>query len=236
MGRFFLVLCSCLHLADSKLKLMKNVYWFVLACVLVVQSCTIQKRQHLPGYHFEWNSNNSPGEAHKYNKEKSVSVSPTDESSVITHELETQNIPPVNVTDVALETPESTQAKEQSAVNRKINQHDQSKGRRLTFPSIIHSPAKLLVGALNPENAPRTDGMSIVALVCGILSFLIPLVGLVLAILAIVFGAIGMGRTKRNPELKGRGMAIAGLVLGILGFLFVLLILALLSLSFGFTI
>ncbi|MFM9006009.1 MAG: DUF4190 domain-containing protein, partial [Flavobacteriales bacterium] len=61
-------------------------------------------------------------------------------------------------------------------------------------------------------------------------------VGIVLAILAIVFGGIGMGRTKRDPELKGRGMAITGLVLGIIGMLFVVLVLAILSLSFGFAI
>ncbi len=50
----------------------------------------------------------------------------------------------------------------------------------------------------------------IVALCCGILCF--PVASIWLAILAIVFGAIGMGRWKTN-----RGMAIAGLILGILG-------------------
>jgi hypothetical protein len=72
----------------------------------------------------------------------------------------------------------------------------------------------------------KTDGISIAAMVCGILAFVVPTVGIVLAILAIVFGGIGMGRTRRNPELKGRGMAIAGLVLGILAFVVVLLLAA----------
>jgi len=55
--------------------------------------------------------------------------------------------------------------------------------------------------------------MAIAALVMGI-------VGLIffgpLAILAIIFGAIGLGQTGKDPNLKGRGMAVAGLVLGII--------------------
>lgn len=53
-----------------------------------------------------------------------------------------------------------------------------------------------------------TNGFAIASLVCG-------LVGL--GILAIVFGAIALSQTNREPERwSGKGMAIAGLVLGIL--------------------
>jgi hypothetical protein len=51
--------------------------------------------------------------------------------------------------------------------------------------------------------------MEVASLICGILGFFSPL-----SILAIIFGAIGMGR-KDNPK---RGMAIAGFVLGVVGF------------------
>jgi len=56
--------------------------------------------------------------------------------------------------------------------------------------------------------------MAIAALVMGIVGFIFfgPL-----AILAIIFGAIGIGQTNKDPYLKGKGMAVAGLVLGILG-------------------
>jgi len=62
----------------------------------------------------------------------------------------------------------------------------------------------------------------IVALVCGILGFFFGFP----AILAIIFGAIGMGRNKRH-----HGMAVAGFVLGII--VTVIMLLALL-LAFAF--
>lgn len=60
-------------------------------------------------------------------------------------------------------------------------------------------------------------GMSIAALVCGIVGLFYG--GLILGPLAIVFGAIGMKR-------DGRGMAIAGLACGIVATLLSILILA----------
>jgi uncharacterized membrane protein YvbJ len=59
----------------------------------------------------------------------------------------------------------------------------------------------------------RTSGMCVAALVMGILGLFFNL----LAILAIIFGGIGMSQTGKDPNLKGRGMAVAGLVLGIIG-------------------
>jgi Co/Zn/Cd efflux system component len=55
--------------------------------------------------------------------------------------------------------------------------------------------------------------MCVAALVMGILGLFFNL----LAILAIIFGGIGMSQTGKDPNLKGRGMAVAGLVLGIIG-------------------
>lgn len=73
-------------------------------------------------------------------------------------------------------------------------------------------------------NRPGNDSgwEGIVALVCGILGFFFGFP----AILAIIFGAIGMGRNKRH-----RGMAVAGFVLGIV--VTVIMLLALL-LAFAF--
>jgi len=72
----------------------------------------------------------------------------------------------------------------------------------------------------------RTNPVAIAALVCGIAQFLggLLLVGnIVLAIPAVICGAIGLKQINRRGE-RGRGMAIAGLVLGILGVAYFLLI------------
>jgi uncharacterized membrane protein YvbJ len=57
------------------------------------------------------------------------------------------------------------------------------------------------------EPAPHTSGLSIAALVLGLLG---------IWPLAIIFGGIGISQTKPGRNVSGRGMAIAGLVLGIL--------------------
>jgi uncharacterized membrane protein YvbJ len=61
--------------------------------------------------------------------------------------------------------------------------------------------------------AEKTSGMAVAALVMGIVSFLLfgPL-----AILAIIFGAIGISQASK-PNVKGKGMAVTGLILGIVG-------------------
>jgi len=56
------------------------------------------------------------------------------------------------------------------------------------------------------EPAPHTSWLSIAALVLGLLG---------IWPLAIIFGGIGISRTKPGRNVSGRGMAIAGLVLGI---------------------
>ncbi len=72
-----------------------------------------------------------------------------------------------------------------------------------------------------PPVQPQSNAKSIVALVCGILGIIgsfIPVIcyfTLVLAILGIVFGALGMKQAKFTNT--GKGLAVAGLVLGIVG-------------------
>ncbi|EXX85325.1 hypothetical protein BG53_08985 [Paenibacillus darwinianus] len=63
---------------------------------------------------------------------------------------------------------------------------------------------------------PKTNGKSIAALVLGILSIVIPYLGLIIGIIAIVFSSISLKEIKRSGE-QGKGLAIAGLVCGIVG-------------------
>jgi len=72
----------------------------------------------------------------------------------------------------------------------------------------------------------RTSGLAIASLVCGICSVVIPWIGFILGILAIIFGGVAISRTGKDPNLGGRGMAIAGLVCGIVGILGWLIIIA----------
>src|SRR5687767_12458003 len=69
-------------------------------------------------------------------------------------------------------------------------------------------------GYAYPFQPVKTDGVSIAALVVGLIGMCVPLLNIV----AIILGAIGMSRTNK-PGIGGKGFAIAGLVLGIVGFL-----------------
>jgi len=78
---------------------------------------------------------------------------------------------------------------------------------------------------VSPAPAQKTNVLSIVSLVTGIIGFLsicaawIPVAGQVcmglFGLASIITGFIGLGQAKRNME-KGKGMAIAGIILGVL--------------------
>lgn len=63
------------------------------------------------------------------------------------------------------------------------------------------------------QPAGTVSGLAVASLVCGILAFFV--LGIVLGVLAIIFGGVALSKIRKNPEVSGRGMAIAGLVLGI---------------------
>lgn len=71
-----------------------------------------------------------------------------------------------------------------------------------------------------PPGPPKSNGVAIAALVCGIIALLaswlpgINLLSVVLGIAAIILGVIGL---RNAPERGGRGLAITGLVTGALG-------------------
>jgi hypothetical protein len=207
---------------------MKNIYFILAVIVVFAQSCSIQKRQHLPGYHIEWNTNESHSEVQRQKKpeqaldiaEHDVAIEAEAVAQPLQQEKQTMN------TDAELAEQRDLQ-EEVAPVNGNgtaKNHSEKLTKQRFTFPSIIHSPLKMLFGGVNPDDKPRTDQMSIAAMVCGIVGILLPVSGIILSPLAIIFGVIGIRRTSRDSELKGRGMAITGLVLGILMVLFGLVV------------
>ena len=98
--------------------------------------------------------------------------------------------------------------------------------RKLTFRERI---ALRIFQKKQKSQKGTTDIMSIIGLSASLLSvvglFVSPIIWIVFSIAGIIFGAIGMARTKKNPELKGRGMAIAGLILGIISLILPFLLL-----------
>lgn len=81
----------------------------------------------------------------------------------------------------------------------------------------------------------KTNGKSVAALVLGILAIIVPYIGFLLGIVAIILSAISLKEIRVSHE-QGRGMAIAGLVCGIVGTLIyaiLILIIVIAIASFG---
>jgi len=199
---------------------MNKLSLLIVFTVVFISSCTIQKRQHLPGYHIEWKG----GEVRRSEAVKELSceeMSTAANTEAINAEaINTQEVAPV-VANVEQAHEEVEVEKSSSVPASEVNVKKRNIGMKLSFPLSLRSPVQLLTGKAMPDETKSVDGMSIAAMVCGIiaaLSFGGP--GILLTPLAIIFGGIGIRRTSRDSELKGRGMAITGLVLGILSALF----------------
>ncbi|MFE4430167.1 DUF4190 domain-containing protein [Peribacillus butanolivorans] len=76
----------------------------------------------------------------------------------------------------------------------------------------------------------KTNNKSIVSLTLGVLSIIIPYIGLILGILGLVISSKSIVEIEESNE-KGRGLAISGRVCSIVGICFQLLIIFLLVLS-----
>jgi hypothetical protein len=66
---------------------------------------------------------------------------------------------------------------------------------------------------------PYRNGMALAGYYLGVFS-LIPALGALLGVLAIIFGIVGLRRVGRNPEVKGTGHAVTAIVLGGIGALY----------------
>lgn len=83
----------------------------------------------------------------------------------------------------------------------------------------------------NPQNdGPRTDPFAIVSIATGAVAFLTGGGGLLLVAAAIVFGALSLGRIRREPgRFKGKGLAIAGMVTGLVAAAYILYVISVLG-------
>lgn len=86
-------------------------------------------------------------------------------------------------------------------------------------PNYGFTPEPQMAPPVHQGQVSQGNGMAVAGLVLGILALVfcwIPFLNWILAILAIIFGAVGNGKANKIGG-KGKGMALAGLVLGIIG-------------------
>jgi ribose 5-phosphate isomerase RpiB len=78
------------------------------------------------------------------------------------------------------------------------------------------------------ESDRKIEGLGLAGFICGCVSFFV--LGIILATLAIVFGAISLHRFSKYPDrYKGKGFAIASLVIGAVAFILSIIALIILA-------
>ncbi len=92
------------------------------------------------------------------------------------------------------------------------------RGRNLCISCFQKQSATIPGTAAGLDNgrAESYRGMAVTSMVLGICGLVIPLVGAVCALLAIIFGSLASRGNKRLGSRDGSGMATAGLVMGII--------------------
>lgn len=123
---------------------------------------------------------------------------------------------------------QSEQKVEVSSSHRKSNNTDQHHHVR-SQSNINGNIDKVVVST--SEDEPKVEGLGLAGFIIGTLGLFMPLgLGLIMCLLAIIFGAISLAKINQNPDVyKGAGFAITSLVVGIVGVGLILLVLLLMA-------
>ncbi|MFT7209020.1 MAG: hypothetical protein ACI93E_000647 [Flavobacteriales bacterium] len=196
---------------------------FLLCVLILVSSCTVQKRVHLPGFHVQRNQKNkqpkSQEQVAKFDEERTSSVSDRGLISTIT-----------DSTTLQTDTPEE---RWYPTIREKESINDYTKERALPF---VPEPDKTRAGKVFPRNVQQADpndprvinNSGLIGIILTALTFVNPvfIFGLPIAVALLI---IGLVQTNREPQrYKGKKLYIAGLVIVasyLVGVLFLILLL-----------
>lgn len=194
-------------------------------------SCTMEKRIHRPGYHTEW---------YIFKRSTSSSAPASTEKAGYVHK-ENENTSPVfqdnQKSDV--DYPQLIDHEEQTAINE-ISENEPSmvlgkSGNFWQTGNVDYRGANFIQArffektvkenfASNASGEPerKLEGFGLAGFILSLGAWFVPQIsGLILCLLAIIFGVIGLVKTSRNPDKFKRisiVFAVASLVLGIAGF------------------
>lgn len=192
---------------------------FVLGLGFLAASCSMQKRQYLPGYHITWKHAKHQSEQQQVAFKQDAPAATT-ESLSSGKALEAQEPAKSNQRENA-EAPVLAANGEPSHADAKpvyTRPATPSKTTALSIASVKKNPviniAIRKMKAVASDGDTRVNGFAIASMVCGIVALFAYYGAFVLGVLAVVFAAIALNKIKTSGE-RGRMMAIAGLICGI---------------------
>jgi hypothetical protein len=191
------------------------------ATLVLLSSCSMEKRVYMPGYHVEWKGAKSAA--------ANESAAATESAAAIQSEAVAQQEAGFQVAAEASENPVAGSA-DFAAYGDEVwadAGEETPESQPVTVASEMEAEAEEPAatwalewqegtGAILAEvQDVRVNGMAVAGFVMGLVGLLI--FGLLFGILAIIFSAIGLGKINKDPKRwRGKGLAVAGLVLGIL--------------------
>ena len=215
-----------------------SILLIAITIIAFINSCTMEKRLYLPGYNVERVNSNIPrkkvniaGNLSSVSQEQTTdnnSLSTGNTDNILTEENLTASI---DNSDIII----SNNSKIQKSFTKGILNSNKQKSKINKFSLIKSYKNSEITNAKPAGEGEGTNGLAIASLIfgiAGIVLLFVPEIAVVVAaliasILAIIFGFIGLGKSK------GKGFAIAGLVLGFIGIAIWLLVIAIVA-SFAY--
>jgi hypothetical protein len=204
------------------MKTKKQLLLVAVAMMLVISSCTLEKRLYSSGYHIDWKNGKRVSSLQKIAKEDLKT-----QKTFITTIEQTETVLNAN-TPIVVEDNSSLLVKTKNSEitknekNRLLsNQIVTTNEKEIKIVPLIKSELKKkLKKSKKTDEESKMSGMAIAGFVCGILGLIFVLITgwpFLLGTLGVIFSGIGMSQTSKG--MKGKGFAIAGLISGILAIL-----------------
>lgn len=206
----------------------------VLLTLFLASSCKMEKRLYRPGYHVEWTKSNktdkksveNPDQAEEYTSVETAEILPDQPAPT----------PQKPATERA-STPESDQTTVKIRKDPEMIASTQDLGEELAprptsnnFARVKNEGEWMQAQTVGSEHTRKTmESLGIAGFIIGVVGWFVPILGLafVMMILAVIFGAVSLGKINREPnKYMGRGFGITSLILGIIGLLILLLLLS----------
>jgi hypothetical protein len=209
------------------MKSIKQLSFIGLAITLVLNSCTMEKRVYMSGYHIDWK--NGKRNSNKQELVSNDNVKQTEQNQIVSVE-QSENENTVDNSPTVTDDNITASADNQQIIlpkKEKINllsSHKVKTAEEESFKSEFKKGAKMI---LANADEPKTNGMALTGFICSLVGLFLFGFAFFLGFLAIIFSAIGLGKIKEDPtKWKGKKMAIAGLIIGIVEIVAWLILLA----------
>jgi hypothetical protein len=199
----------------------------ILVILFVIQSCTIEKRAFMPGYHIDWNHSKTMTHTKSASEKTDDGIAKNEKDSIVNHVIITEN----NVVEntVLTEKNEISQKIEQPISKEKIQissgkikqkiESKEGETNNVAKKNTLYNIKKFN----NKKNYDDDNGgdlnvFSLISFIAAILSVAfvgITLISLTLAVLGLIFGILGNKELSRGDYLYNlnKTFALIGIIL-----------------------